>query len=149
MARPQARAVASQPESSPVASTTWAQWPSTLQVFQLHAARDMLDVFNRYVGALVAARDAQAVGDAQRAVIGEWMACIEGIQRQWTELARAVPPEAWAVCGWRLKAAACAPAAVDCEGPPNFFEQSKLGIEMLLRPWLPAPDLEHTDEFVA
>jgi hypothetical protein len=32
---------------------------------------------------------------------------------------------------------------------PDVFEQSRLGVEILLRPWLGAPDLDHTDEFVA
>jgi hypothetical protein len=78
------------------------------------------------------------------------MACIEDAQRQWAELARLVPPEAWSILGWRLKPGACASgdSTLD-EAPRDLFEQSKLGVEMLLRPWMTAPDLEHTDEFVA
>jgi hypothetical protein len=110
----------------------------------------MLSVFNRYMVALGAARDLQAVGEAQRAAVGDWVAWYEGAQGQWAELTRSLPPEALAATGWRLKPAAGGPAATDAgQASPDLFEQSKLGFEMLLRPWLPAPDLEHTDEFVA
>jgi hypothetical protein len=150
MPRAHTRPVASQPVPPTPSAPTWSQWPWKLQAFQVRATRDMLGVFTRYMAALGAARDLQAVGEAQRAVVGDWMAWSEGVQQQWAELTRSVPPEAWAATGWRLKPAASASAAADAgEGSPDLFEQSKLGFEMLLRPWVPAPDLEHTDEFVA
>ena len=150
MPRAPSHPVVTQPESRPPASVTWADWPWRLQAFQVHAARDMLGVFNRYVGALVGAREIQAVTEAQRTVVADWMACIEGVHKEWVELARAVPPEAWTAYGWRLKPAALAPAGTKgSEGSPDLSEQPKLALEMLLRPWLPAADLEHTDEFVA
>jgi hypothetical protein len=121
-----------------------------VQTLQFDAASDMLAVFSRYVAALAAARDVQAIGQAQRTVVTEWVACLDGAQRQWAELARVVPPEAWSAIGWRLKPGARASTDIVAhELPRDLLEQSKLSIEMLLRPWIDAPDLEHTDEFVA
>jgi len=140
------------PPAAPSApgSPTWSQWPWKLQAFQVRATRGMLAVFTRYMAALASAHDLQAVGEAQRATTGDWVACSEDLQQQWAELARSVPPEAWAATGWRLKPAPGAPAAIDAsEGVMDLLEQSTLAFEMLLRPWIPAPDLEHTDEFVA
>ncbi len=150
MARAQRLPAASPPVASAPESPSWSLWPSKVQTLQFNAARDMLGVFGRYVAALAVARDAQSLGDAQRSVFADWMACIEEAQRQWAELARLVPPEAWSSIGWRLKPAAHASTdGVADETPRDLFEQSKLGLEMLLRPWMAAPDLDHTDEFVA
>ena len=150
MARAQRHPAASSTVSSAAPTPSWPQWPLKVQALQFSAARDMLGVFSRYAGALVAARDVEALGEAQRTVVADWVACVDGAQRQWAELARAVPPEAWNAVGWRLKpgARASTDAAAD-EAPRDLFEQSRLGIEMLLRPWMDAPDLVHTDEFVA
>lgn len=142
--------VAGAPPSSPVTtSPTWGDWSLKLQASQVHAARDMLGVLSRYAAALGAARGVDAVRDAQRAVVGEWAACLESAQREWAQLALAVPTAALSACGWRLKPGAGLAEADGVGSRPNLFEQSKLGIEMLLRPWIDAPDLEHTDEFVA
>jgi hypothetical protein len=150
MVRAKSSLVTSKQAPSLPASPAWSEWPLKLQTIQLHATRDLLDVFNRYVAALAAARDAQAIGEAQRVAFGDWTAWIEGVQQQWVELARAVPPGALAALGWRLKPAAHAQAAAaGDDAPRDLFEQSKLAIEMLLRPWIGPPDLEHTDEFVA
>ena len=150
MPQPRARTVVSQPAAAASASPSWAEWPSRLQALQLQLARDMAGVFARYVGGLAAARDLQAVVEAQRTGVAEWMTWIEGAQRQWAELSRALPPEALVAAGWRLKPAARALTGDETgEGSRDLLEQSKLGFEMLLRPWMPAPDLEHTDEFVA
>ena len=150
MARAPRQPAASTPAASAPESPSWAQWPLKVQTLQFNAAQDMLGVFSRYVAALTAARDVQAIGEAQRTVVAGWMACIEDAQRQWAELARLVPPEAWSTLGWRLKPGARATAESTVhEVPRDLLEQSKLGIEMLWRPWMPAPDLEHTDEFVA
>jgi hypothetical protein len=150
MARAQRHPAASSPAPSTAQPPSWAQWPLKVQTLQFNTARDMLGVFSRYVGELAAARDVQALGEAQRTVVADWVACVDGVQRQWAELARALPPEAWNAVGWRLKpeVRASTDATADA-APPDLFEQSKLGIEMLLRPWIGAPDLEHTDEFVA
>jgi hypothetical protein len=150
MARAQRHPAASFPASPPTQPLSWSQWPPKVQMLQLNAASDMLGVFSRYVAALAAAHDVQTIGEAQRTVVADWVACVDGAQRQWTELARVVPPEAWNAVGWRLKPGVGASTeATAGETPRNLFEQSKLGIEMLFRPWIDAPDLEHTDEFVA
>lgn len=150
MSQPRARTATAQPAVAASAPPSWAEWPAKLQTFQVHLARDMFGVFTRYVGGLAAARDLQAVADAQRTGIAEWMAWVEDAQRQWIELSRALPPEALGAAGWRLKPAARASKASEGgEDSRDLFEQSKLGFEMLLRPFMPAPDLEHTDEFVA
>jgi len=150
MARAQRHAAESSPVLSATQTPSWSQWPLQVQRLQFNAASDMLGVFSRYVSALAAARDVQALGQAQRTIVADWAACIDGAQRRWAELASGVPPEAWNAIGWRLKpgAGGSTEAAAD-EVPRNLFEQSKLGIEMLLRPWIDAPDLDHTDEFVA
>ena len=150
MARAHRHAAESSPVLSATQSPSWSQWPLKVQKLQFNVASDMLGVFSRYVSALAAARDVQSLGEAQRTVVADWVACIDGAQRQWAELAGAVPPEAWNAIGWRLKpgAGASTEATAD-EAPRDLFEQSRLGIEMLLRPWIDAPDLDHTDEFVA
>ena len=150
MARAQRHAVESAPALSAAQTPSWSQWPLKVQKLQVNAASDMLGVFSRYVSALAAARDVQAIVEAQRTVVADWAACVDGVQHQWAELAWGVPPEAWKAIGWRLKpGAAASTEALSDEAPLDLFEQSKLGIEMLLRPWIDAPDLEHTDEFVA
>lgn len=144
------RQPAAPPRASAPASPSWAQWPLKVQTLQFDSAMDMLGVFSRHVAALTAAGDAAAIGAAQRTVVAEWMACVEGAQRQWAELAHLAPPEAWNAIGWRVKPAAHASAgSAPDEAPRDLFEQSKLGIELLLRPWMPVPDLDHTDEIVA
>ncbi len=150
MARARRIPAASPPVASAAESPSWYRWPMKMQALQADAASDMLGIFSRYVGALAGARDVQALGDAQRTALADWVACVEDTQRQWAELARLVPPQAWNTIGWRLKPAAHASTdrAVD-ETPRDLFEQSKLGVEMLLRPWMAATDLDHTDEFVA
>jgi len=138
--------VASTPESP-----AWLQWPLKMQALQYNAAQDMLGVFSRHVAALVAARDVQAIGAAQEAAVSDWAACFDDIQRRGVELAALLlPAQSWNAIGWRLKPGAFASGdgAAD-EAPPDLFEQARLGMEMLLRPWMAAPDLEHTDEFVA
>jgi hypothetical protein len=150
MSRAQRLAAASPAPAPAPGSPSWPQWPLKVQTLQLDAATDMLGVFSRYVAALAAARDARALGEAQRTLAAGWTACIEDAQRQWAELARLAPPEAWSSIGWRLKPSARAASdSAAREAPCDLFEQSKLGIEMLLRPWMAAPDLDHTDEFVA
>ena len=150
MARAQRLPAAPPPVACASESLPWWQWPWKVQTLQFNAANDVLGILSRHVAALAAARDAQAIGEAQRTVVADWMTCIENAQRQWAALARLVPPEAWSSIGWRLKPAAhTAPDSAAHDIPRDLFEQSKLGIEMLLRPWMPAPDLEHTDEFVA
>jgi len=121
-----------------------------LQAFQIHAAQDMLGVFTRYVGALGSARGASAIGDAQKSILNDWIACMESLQREWSELALAVPPEAWSALGWRIKPGAQPSVDAGIDAPlPKLLEQAELSIEMLLRPWVGAPDLAHADEFVA
>jgi hypothetical protein len=154
MPRANPRAVAAPPGSSAPtpapATTTWAEWPWRLQAFQVHAVRDVLGVFNHHVGALLAARDAQAFGAAQQAFVGDWLGCVEGVQRRWVTLACAVPPEALNASGWRLTPAARGLVATQPgAGAPDLFGQARLGLEVLLRPWLPATDLDHTEEFTA
>ena len=150
MSRPPRRRTALFPVVVQAGSPSGSPWPLKVQTLQVHAATDMLGVFSRYVAALTAARDAKAIGDAQRTVVAGWMACIVDAQRRWAELARLVPPEAWTALGWRVEpqARASLDSVVD-DIPRDLFEQSKLGIEMLWRPWMTAHDLEHTEEFVA
>jgi len=151
MARPQARAPqrVSTPAEAPTAAT-WADWFGQFQSFQVHAAHDMLAAYNRWLAALASSRDAQAVGAAFQATLGDWMACADSVQHEWLALSKAVPEDALAALGWRLRPGArSARDAGAHEGAPDLFEQSRLGVEMLMRPWMPAPDLDHTDEFVA
>lgn len=150
MSRPHVRSAAAPSAPGAPTSPTWAEWPWRVQALQAQAARDMLGVFNRGLAALAAARDVRAVAEVQRTVIGDWMACVEGVGRQWADLTRALPPASLAASGWPRAPAAPAPQATAAgQALPKLLEQSKLGFEMLLRPWVPAPDLEHTDEFVA
>lgn len=128
---------------------TWAGWLGNLQALQVDAARDMLTACNRHVAALASSHDAQAVGAAFLSALGDWVACVDRVQREWLALSRAVPDEALAAAGWRLKPGVRCIGSAPHGGTPDLFEQSRLGVEMLLRPWLPAPDLDHTDEFVA
>ena len=128
----------------------WTRWPLKLQALHAHAALGLMGVFGRYAAALTGARDVQGIGQAQRLAVADWAAWAEDVQRDWAELARLVPAQAWSTTGWRLKP--LSPAATPdtpVDTVPDAFEQSKLGFEMLLRPWMPAPDLDHTDEFVA
>jgi len=138
-----------QPARSTTPVATWAGWFGNLQALQVHAARDVLTVCNRYVAALAASHDPQAVGAAFQAAVGEWVACADRVQHEWLALSRAVPEDALAAVGWRLKPGARRGEDEPHGGATDVFEQSRLGVEMLLRPWLPAPDLDHTDEFVA
>lgn len=130
-------------------AVTWADWYGQFQALQVHAARDMLTVCNRCAASLASSRDAQAVAAACQANMTDWVACVEGVQQEWLALAKAVPEEALAAFGWRLKPGARRGDDVPHAGAPDLFEQSRLGVELLLRPWMPAPDLDHTDEFVA
>lgn len=152
MARAHSPAHAPAPTAQPVEAAppaTWADWFGRFQALQVHALRDTLTVYNRYLAALAASRDPQAVTTANQAAASGWAACVDGIVRQWNDLARAVPADALAATGWRLKRGAHAAAPNPLGEAPDFLEQSRLGVEMLLRPWLPAPGLDHTDEFVA
>jgi hypothetical protein len=128
---------------------TWAGWFGNLQALQIDAARDMLTACNRHVAALAASHDAQAVGAAFLSALGDWVACVDRVQHEWLALSRAVPDEALAAAGWRLKPGVRRAQDDPHGGTPDLLEQSRLGVEMLLRPWLPAPGLDHTDEFVA
>lgn len=130
-------------------AATWAEWLGKLQAFQVHAVRDMLTVYNRCVASLASSRDAQGVGAAWQAALSDWVACVDGVQHEWFALSKAVPEDALAAVGWRLKPGARRIEDDAHGGAPDLFEQSRLGVEMLLRPWMPAPDLDHTDEFVA
>jgi len=142
-----------QPASSPPdanAGASWADWFWQFQAFQVRAVRDTLSVYNRCLAALAAARDPQAAGAACQSGLREWVACVDGVQHEWLELFKAVPQEALAAAGWRLKPGVRhAPAHEPHAAGPDLFEQSRLGMEMLMRPWMPAPDLDHTDEFVS
>ena len=103
---PARRLPAASPSAASVpASPGWSAWPLKVQTLQVDAAMDMLGVFGRHLAALAGARDAQAVGEAQRTFAAEWLACIEQAQREWAQLALLVPPEAWNAIGWRLKPA--------------------------------------------
>jgi len=137
------------PARSTTTVATWAGWFASLQALQIHAARDVLTVCNRYVAALAASHDPQALGAAFQAALGDWVACVDRVQHECLALSTAVPADALAAVGWRLKPGARRVEDEPHGGAPDFFEQSRLGAELLLRPWLPAPDLDHTDEFVA
>jgi len=128
---------------------TWADWLSKFQAFQVHALRDALMVYNDCFMSLASSRDARSAGAACQAALGEWLACLEGMQREWFALSKAVPEDALAAAGWRLKPGTLRAGDEPPAGAPSLLEQSRLGVEMLLRPWMPAPDLDHTDEFVA
>lgn len=131
-------------------SPTWADWFSGFQLFQVQAARDMLAMYNRYLAALGSSRDPQSIMSANQAAASDWQTCVDGIRDRWQQLATAVPADAMAATGWRLKPGVNPIAGSDVhDSRPDLFEQSRLGVEMLLRPWMPAPDLDHTDEFVA
>jgi len=134
----------------PAATTaTWTDWFGQFQAFQVHAARDMLTVCNRCTASLASSRDAQAVAAACQATVSDWVAWVEGVQHEWLALAKAVPEDALAALGWRLRPGARRDDDDPQAGAPDLLEQSRLGVELLLRPWMPAPDLDHTDEFVA
>jgi len=150
-----ARSPARSPQSASTrqdatASVPWADWFWQFQAFQVRAVRDALSVYNRGLASLAAARDPQAAAAACQATLRDWAACVDGVQHEWLELSKAMPEDALAASGWRLKPAVRRTQAHEhhAEGP-DLFEQSRLGVEMLLRPWMPAPDLDHTDEFVA
>lgn len=150
MPRAHTRPAAPTAGHSPPTSPNWAQWAWKVQAFPLQMADDLLGVFNRYLGALSAARDAQGIGQIQQTAVGDWMACLEGIQGRWAELARQAPSEAWTAWGWPPRHPGLAAAVTDHgEDARDPIEQSKLAAEMLLRPWVQPPDLDHTDEFVA
>ena len=132
------------------APPTWRDWPWKVQEFQVHTARDILQLGNEYVAALAAARDPQAVMQAQRALAQAWKTCIDSLGERWAALAQALPVDAWAAVGWRPKGRVH--PHIDASGeeaPVDLLEQARLGAELLLRPWVGAPDLDHTDEFVA
>ncbi len=132
------------------ANASWADWFWQFQAFQVHAVRDVLTVYNHCVASLASSRDAQTAGAACQAALRDWAACVDGVQHEWLALSKAMPADALAAWGWRLKPGArLGQAEKPHEGTPDLFEQSRLGVEMLLRPWLPAPDLDHTDDFVA
>lgn len=131
------------------ATATWADWFGQFQAFQVHAARDMLSVCNRCTASLASSRDAQAIAAACRVTVSDWVAWAEGVQHEWLALSKAVPEDALAALGWRLKPGARRGDDGLHAGAPDLLEQSRLGVELLLRPWMPAPDLDHTDEFVA
>lgn len=152
MARTHSPARAPAPAAGPVQAAppaTWVDWFGRFQAFQVHALRDTLTVYNRYLAALAASRDPQAVTTANQAAASAWASCVDGIVHQWNDLAKAVPADALAAAGWRLKRGALATADAKPHESPDLLEQSRLGLEMLLRPWMPAPGLDHTDEFVA
>ena len=132
------------------ANASWADWFWQFQAFQVHAVRDALTVYNHCLTSLASLHDAQSAGAACQAALGDWVACVEGIQHEWLALSKAMPEDALAAFGWRLKPGVRLWQAKPLhEGTPDLFEQSRLGVEMLLRPWMPAPDLDHTDDFVA
>jgi len=150
MVRTRSAAVESPVQPAQPVAPTWREWPWRFQEFQLHTARDMLQFGNEYVAAMTAARDAQAVVRAQQALALAWKACIDSVGQRWTALAQVVPVDAWTAVGWRPKMRAQAHAeAPESEAPVDLLEQARLGAELLLRPWVAAPDLQHTDEFVA
>jgi hypothetical protein len=131
-------------------NATWADWFCQYQAFHVRAVRDVLTVYNHCVMSLASSRDAQTAGAACQAALRDWVACVDGVQHEWLALSKAMPEDALAALGWRLKpGAGPKDSERPHEGMPDVFEQSRLGVEMLLRPWLPAPDLDHTDEFVA
>jgi len=131
-------------------NATWAGWFWQFQAFQVHAMRDLLAVYNHSIASMATARDPQAAGTACQAALRDWVACIDAVQHEWLALSKAMPEDALAALGWRLKPGVrLGQAEKPDDGTPDLFEQSRLGVEMLLRPWMPAPDLDHTDEFVA
>lgn len=141
-----------EPPAPPQGTTnaaTWAEWLGKLQAFQMQAVRDMLTGYNRFVASLASSRDVQAVEAAWQAALSDWMACVDGAQHEWFALSKALPEDALAAVGWRLKPGARRAGDEPHHAAPDLVEQSRLGVEMLLRPWMPAPDLDHTDEFVA
>lgn len=141
-----------EPATPPQGTTnaaTWAEWLGRFQAFQVHAVRDTLAVYNRCVAALASSHDAQTAGAAWQAALSDWVACIDSVRDEWFALSKAVPEDALAAAGWRLKAGARRAGHEPHEAAPDLFEQARLGVEMLMRPWMPAPDLDHTDEFVA
>ncbi|MBW8756345.1 MAG: hypothetical protein JF586_01925 [Burkholderiales bacterium] len=130
-------------------SATWSDWFWKFQAFQVHAARDVLAVCNQGVTSLASTRDALSLVAASQAVLVDWVACVDGAQHEWLALAKAVPEDALAALGWRLRPGVRRVGVEPHAGVPDLFEQSRLGVEMLLRPWMPVPGLDHTDEFVA
>lgn len=145
---PQSAASPARPVAA--AAPTWADWWRQWQGFQMRAGGDMLGVCNRSFAGMASSRDPHSFSAAVQASMGDWVAYVETLGHRWQELAKAVPPDAMAAMGWRLKPHAHAVA--DSSVPPGKtdpVEQSRLAFEYLLRPWMPAPDLDHTDEFVA
>jgi hypothetical protein len=137
-------------QAAVAAPPTWADWLRDFQGFQLRAGSDMLAVYNRSVAAMASSRDPHSLTAAVQAAMGDWVACVDTLGHRWQELAKAVPPDAMAAMGWRLKPGAQAASDPSVHpGQPDLVEQSRLGLEFLLRPWMPAADLDHTDEFVA
>jgi hypothetical protein len=133
-----------------VASAGWGDWLGGLLAFQVHAVRDVLTVYDRYLMALASSRDAQAIMTANQTAVRDWVACIDGFQHELLALQKVVPADALSAMGWRLRRGALdAEDSKTHEGAADLLEQSRLGVEMLLRPWMPASDLDHTDEFVA
>jgi len=152
MARTPSRvqAPASSGRPSEAASANWGDWLGGLLAFQAHAMRDVLTVYDRYVTALASSRDAQAIMTANQAAMRDWVACIDGFQHELLALQKVVPADALSAMGWRLRPGALAAEhSKTHEGTADLLERSRLGVEMLLRPWMPASDLDHTDEFVA
>jgi hypothetical protein len=133
-----------------VAPPVWADWLAEVQAFQVRAMRDLLGVNVRYASALGAARDPQAVLAANKGFASDCQACVDDLRDRWQELAKAVPPDAMAALGWRLRPGLAGAAASRRHDGANFLvERSRLGLEALLRPWMPASDLDHTGDFVA
>jgi len=131
-------------------AATWIDWISAVQAFQVHAVRDALGAWNSQLAAWGAVRDIPSLVTANRSALADWASCLDGIHREWLALAQAIPAEALAAAGWRLRPGAHEGAAADSVSEaPDLVEQARLGFEMLMRPWMPAPDLDHTDEFVA
>ena len=150
MARTRFAAVEPTVQPARPAAPIWREWPGRLQEFQVHTARDVLQLGNEYVAAMTVARDAQAIVQARQALALAWKACIESVGQRWAALAQGVPVDAWTAIGWRPKVRARAHAeALEGEAPVDLIEQARLGAELLLRPWVAAPGLAHTDEFVA
>jgi len=128
----------------------WADWFWQFQAFQVRSVRDALSVYNRCFTSLASVRDPKTAGAACQSVMRDWADCADGVQREWLDLAKAMPQDALAAAGWRLKPGVRSARAHEPHAPgPDLFEQSRLGMEMLMRPWMPAPDLDHTDEFVS
>jgi hypothetical protein len=144
------QAAASPDRPAVAVPSTWADWWRQFQGLQVRAGSDMLGVCNRSFAAMASSRDPRAFTAAVQAAMGDWVAYVETVGHRWQELAKAVPPDAMAASGWRLKPGV--PAVPDSSVQPGKLdpvEQSRLAFEYLLRPWMPAPDLDHTDEFVA